>query len=747
MNTIKKNARFIVLLLLIFVMCLVHSISAGHYADFFPINGTFQNFNPIRRMLSGQIPYRDFQDYLGLGHLYLGSIFTALFGGTYQSSLIAFTFLTIAGLAIISIVISLAVFKTREQAAAATNVLLVIILFQPLIFTNSLSGTDEILEAINYALGTGNSARFIRGAILPIFILLLWLAYNCYKKFSIKNAWLLANKELVAVVGTGFLTGCAFVWSNDYGISVWFCMIFMMLFVSFCRTKSAKKVLLACTFELLSSIVGIFVSAFIFTLGHVSGWFTATFGTGGYQSWYYNSPGKSYYIYDADLSFLMLLQASVCFTYLVMIFKNKGSVESLKRYGILAFANMVCFCAVNEYKLLSGGDAKEFAITTLFITIIMEVVSFIVNSSQSERRHVMAITMSMMLSLCWIISEYKEELLFNRNDDEGVYIDAFGGKVTALNDDLECTAEFLGDSTVWATYASGQELISGKYQPSGTDYIIHVLGDKQREAYMDKFATEDFEYAATIKKSYSDWEYWIERANWFFYRELYANWHPVYSNTYEMYWQKNADGAHSLTDGITLTVEDINDAQKKIVVDTDSSVNGMADVYVDYQVGKNGGKSSLLVFNKMLRVENSGTSYANPEENHDMTYLRASSGEYIPVQIVNGHGEVMLTSEPFKNTTLTLNEASCNQIYTTLADYIEVLSSGLGDGTTILTLPYSESNANLINGATKFAFKNGEYEITNISFEDEYILLEISEEVDFDVKNGNYLLITERENN
>ncbi len=744
MNTIKKNARFIVLLLLIFVMCLVHSISAGHYADFFPINGTFQNFNPIRRMLSGQIPYKDFQDYLGMGHLYLGSIFTVIFGGTYRSSLVAFTFLTIVGFAIITFIISIAVLKNKEIAITVTNLLLVIILFQPFLLY-LLSGSDEMIEAINYALGSGNSARFIRGAILPIFIFLLWGAYLCYKKFAAKHAWLVNHKEIVAAVGTGVLAGFAFVWCSDYGISIWFCTIFMIFFICLSRTRSIKKSLVVVLFELLGSVAGIFVFASIFTFGHALGWLEATFGTGGYQSWYYNSTAKSFYLYDVDFSFLMLLQAAVCVTYLVAIFKKNATLDVLKRYGIPAFANMVCFCAVNEYKLLSGGDAKEFALTTLFVTIVVEIIGVIINSAASKRIQKTAFIMTMVLSICWIGSTAQEELIFSRSNKEGVYIPALGGNVTDLDRDLNSTAEFLGDDTVWATYSSGQELLSDKFQPSGTDYIIHVLGDKQRAEYMEKFSSEDFQYAATIKKSFSDWEYWLERANWFFYRELYANWHPVYSNSYELYWERNQGESNAITDGIVVSVEDISSTHIKIVIETDSQVNGMADVYIDYKVDKNGGKGSLLVFNKMLKVENTGTSYADPGENHDMNYLRESSKEYIPIQITNGHGEVMLTSEPSQDTVLTVNEVSCEQIYTTLADYIEVLSSALADGTTILTLPYSESNANLIKGARKFIFKDGEYEITDINFEGEYIFFEIQGEVDFDVRNGNYLFISERE--
>ncbi len=85
---------------LLLAACALHGAKAGHYADFYPLNGTFQNFNPVRRLLDGQVPYRDFVDYLGLGHLYGGGVCTALLGGDYRASLTAFSFLTILSLAL-----------------------------------------------------------------------------------------------------------------------------------------------------------------------------------------------------------------------------------------------------------------------------------------------------------------------------------------------------------------------------------------------------------------------------------------------------------------------------------------------------------------------------------------------------------------------------------------------------------------------------------------------------------------------
>lgn len=110
------------------MICVMHAVSAAHYANFYPINGTFQNYNPVRRFLQGQVPYRDFQDYLGLGHLYAGTIITALFGGTYRNSLAAFSFLTFWTIAFLSFMIGSTILRKKEIAAVATNLILMLLI-------------------------------------------------------------------------------------------------------------------------------------------------------------------------------------------------------------------------------------------------------------------------------------------------------------------------------------------------------------------------------------------------------------------------------------------------------------------------------------------------------------------------------------------------------------------------------------------------------------------------------------------
>ena len=102
------------------------------------------------------------------------------------------------------------------------------------------------------------------------------------------------------------------------------------------------------------------------------------------------------------------------------------------------------------------------------------------------------------------------------------------------------TAQIL-DAPFFSTYASALETIQGVFQPSGTDYIIHALGDRQRQDYLDTFRTGDYPYAVTIRKEYNLWEWWIQRANWDFYRELFSGYVPVHTSDYALIWQRQED--------------------------------------------------------------------------------------------------------------------------------------------------------------------------------------------------------------
>lgn len=729
----KDRVFFVIQFVFLILICILHSMQAGHYVDFFPTNGTFQNFNPIRRMIAGQIPYKDFQDYLGLGHLYWGTVFTVLFGKNYRASLVAFSFLTFFGLSLIFLVLGKAILGSRKAALTITNILLVLLIMQPLFFSSMLVGVTDIKDALGYALGTGNSARFIRGMALPIPCILIWLGYNVIDRIGEKRVKVNKHKTLIQICGVAAVAGIAFVWSNDYGISSWLCIFVMTFIIVFSKTKRIGLSVIVSLVELILSLVAIVIFAEIFTMGHFLEWFKSTFATGGYQNWYYNSrsvyyaTSKSFYIFDLDISFLTLLQACISVVYIVRLFFSPVNKKELIRYGIPAFFNMVSFCAVNEYRLLSGGESREVALSVLFATIIFELGHLVYSYLNSkEKVKVLFCIISVVLSFSWIMSDARDEMVFwKATPKEGKYIEALGGNIRQLGTELLAANKFLKGNKFFSTYASGQEVVNNIFQPSGTDYIIHVLGDQQREDYMKCFRKADFKYTATIKGTYTSWEYWVERANWFFYRELYQKWHPVYSNTYEMYWEKNQKD-DVLNTVASIQIKDIDKATKKIIVKTDKSVNGMADVYIDYNVKKQNNTLAKLQWQRMLKVENTGTLYSDqgiePEANYfESNYLRKKSKEYVPVTVVDGYGEIKLTASPSSSCYLELKNVSCKAIYPVTFKYIEVKSLQDKKKVSILNINNDDKNRQILKRARGILINGQEYEIKKVKKNDKII--------------------------
>lgn len=732
-------------LFIMFSVCILHAVNEGHYANFYPINGTFQNYNPIRRLLSGQIPYLDFQDYLGIGHLFTGTAITALFGGDYQGSLMAFAFLSVLSFALISLMLGSAVFRKKLNAVSATNLILLMLLIQPLFYSNAIAGTDDIKEGLSIALKTGNSARFVRGMILPISCGLLYLAYICYKKIIQRNVKLAEKKFLAEVSVIGLIAGFSFVWSNDYGISCWVCLMIMTFAFLISRTRKIWIAVIGTVAEFVVSIAGIFIFAEIFTLGHAIAWLKLTFGTGDYQRWYYGG-NKSYYLYDIDLSYIMVIQALLSLVYLIKFFRTRAKGYSLARYGIPAYANMVSFCAVNEYRLLSGGSSREVAFSVLFVTILFESAHFISSVFNEKKIKKMLAMAAGVIGVAWIVSILKDEIIFWKiTGKEGEYVEALGGNMTSLASELSRTSFFLNGNIFFATYASAQEVVEDIFQPSGTDYIIHVLGDSQREEYLNTFRDGDFKYAATIRPEYTTWEYWIQRANWFFYRELYQRWHPVFANAYELYWERNENGITNVLSGnYEVEVYDVDGTTKKLVIQTDSTVSGIADVYIDYAVKKNSGKLAQLVFQTTLKVNNTGTVYAD-DAYYESNHLRAVGREYIPIPIIDGYGEVTLTSYPTVSTYLELYETRCSEIYYVDFDYI-VVSAIIDEKTeSTVAILNNEKNIDSIANIQGIVIDGTTYKVLEMKSDATWIYIIVQGSCDGDILKYNNVFRIVRE--
>ena len=106
-------------------------------------------------------------------------------------------------------------------------------------------------------------------------------------------------------------------------------------------------------------------------------------------------------------------------------------------------------------------------------------------------------------------------------------------------------------------------------------------------------------------------------------------------------------------------------------VHTEKSVNGVADVWIDYQVLKDQESDwhRLVMLEPMLHVQN-GSYETKLERWYGSFNLRSQSAEYIPILIQDGYGEVTLSAYPCDNVLLEVLDVRCDRIFSDLtADY------------------------------------------------------------------------------
>lgn len=635
------------------------------------MNGTFQNYNPIRRFLDGQIPFLDFYDYLGLGHMYSGVFVSLFMGNTYQDSLVIFEFLTIICFSLFSLVIGKCILKKYITASIFT----ISILFATMNFESFGSLND-----LRSVLTPGNSARLIRGMCLPLSTIIFLL---CVKNWALIKKLLskLNDSEIIAIL-VGITSGISILWSNDYGFSA-VGAITLLAAVQFILTlhnnKLKKREICIAYIKYtaifsFSMIISFFIFGEILTYGNLHNWLKITIGIGQYQNWYYNS-GPNFYIYNLDLSSATVLQILVSIYYIISYQKKGWSLSTVERYVIPAFLNITCVVAVQQYKLFSGGYNYQVAYTVLFITIFYEFCNFLgkqlqINMSEKRLRQFLigALIIAVALPCHKIYKEIKEE----RKPHIGIHIKELDGYLTKYGNELKTTKNLLKDKVFFSEYATAQEVVNNTYQPSGYDYIIHVLGDQQREQYLKTFKTLNIDYAITVNKNVNPYTYWAERANWFWFRELYKNWQQVYKNQLEVVWKKS-DKPNTIKGKFDVKITKQNHNSYELSLDLNEKITGFADVLIDYKVSRRSRLSSFFVIKTVLKVQNQKniecpSFYREYDLNkyerafYESNFLRPFGREYIPLKIVNGKGSILVTSQPEKNTNLTIHEVKCDEI-------------------------------------------------------------------------------------
>ena len=93
-------------------------------------------------------------------------------------------------------------------------------------------------------------------------------------------------------------------------------------------------------------------------------------------------------------------------------------------------------------------------------------------------------------------------------------------------------------ATIWSTYTGLPDAIAGQLNPSGTDYIIHALG-QTRKQYLNKFLEVSPEYFVSMRSiPIATWNSWLLINHWDLFRLVLERYKITATSLHSIYWSR-----------------------------------------------------------------------------------------------------------------------------------------------------------------------------------------------------------------
>ena len=636
-----------------------------------PIDGDFQTYNMVRRLLAGQVPFRDFFVYLGFGPLYLASLFT-VFSNTFAFNLVVVDAVSIVIFVFMITVISYVISKNFKYSLIFSTVLLAFILSAIMIFPqsiNSLAVESLIAERASNLADTlykltvhGTSLKlwrcFIMFAAVALFIYFAKNQNSSIRKFiSARNFYL---KSMIC----GAAAGSIILWSNDGGVSTYIALSFCY-FLWMIASHRFFKVIAGTVIYSLATLLSVFILVNIFTLGNFTEWLKYTLSVSGYQSWYFG--------FDKNLSFRGIVFNIYIVFYLVMIIynaviilKQKSLTKSWANYAILLLllANLlggyIYQIGSSSYEMLPMMHRLIDLIILAFC--IYKIVGWAAYKIKPKAKSRILLG-AYAISLIFVIL-LSATVLRVRTTQKDAYVGGgINGNIPYNKEDLTKIDGIIGDQSYFSVYASAFESMREEFQPTRFDYIIHVLGDDYRTEYLNNFKDNNYQYALTIDKNYDSWGAWIQNANWYLYREIFSNYIPEDTIGYNIVWH-HTDETQSLDLDVDIKINQTQADTVEIYLSADSDQDLIADVRLVYETSTDNRISSI--HHSMVRVDLDNVAQDTEDADHyNVLNVPKESDEYfIPVYIRDGKGYAKLSYVPEGYGELSVKSVTVENIFT-----------------------------------------------------------------------------------
>lgn len=347
-----------------------------YISDFNPLNGDFQNYNAFRRLLDGQVPYKDFANYLGVG-IFITNIPLLFFMNNFTASLFITNFTTCF---IFSVSVTTLFFVCTKNKTISCILGAISPFICDMISRNPALG--ELYE-FSKLYTPGNSMRMHR-AFLPfllviVFIIFKKLYFMRYGK-EINIFLLVKSKKSIAFIG--FVIGLFITWSNDFGFASFASSVIIMAILIGCSNKRVNlKYFIELIIFTLVAICGFFLSMLIVSGGNIVSFINFTLGVADYQFWYYgNKLGKMVFIADIFINKIyisyIILFIVITIIFIIEILKNSVNCFDI----LLYYIELTTFFAIIIYIYGSGRyEFEAFELTTFIICIsyVINIASFI----------------------------------------------------------------------------------------------------------------------------------------------------------------------------------------------------------------------------------------------------------------------------------------------------------------------------------------------------------------------------------
>lgn len=648
-------------------------------------NGDFQNYNPVRHLLAGQVPFRDFTVYLGAGELYSVGAMLLVLGNSFGRSMFATGFLTWFCFELLVFAVC-AVVMGKGRGARALAIALCGVLFMQVQGWVSLPGPFGAW--LEYAADPGNSARMMRSAALPLVVLLSFalLRRPRHAPAQPTGGWRRFLPPWQAAV-TPALAGALVVWSNDMGAAMYIAVALGYgLFLLRRYGRKISMVALRVAQYIAVSCFGLGAAVLLVSWGHPLAWLRQTRGSGAFQSWYYGTENTAKLCYIAD--YVPQLAGGICLAlavaFAVGIFRCKTDRSAVLAAGGFALClgmqlwNLLyCLLSTVPQEGPAGGAQALLAalLPALAVRGALLLAGRLWRGKEALARALHRFVPAVCAGLgCLLVAAGGVAQVQSRiGGHEGLtHLPALGGWLGDQAGNLTTEQALAGEARLFGTYSSALEAMNGQLQPTGTDYIIHALGDRQRLHYLTTFQQGDFDLVVTPSPKVAQYERWSRNANWWFYRELYR-WYAPVANTFNsggmhLFWQRTGV-CNDLGQEFSVEVSPAGQSVTITLTAAEPTFNGVADLRIGYAFDlpddyllRGGLYGFLLCYPD---TETALWAERGREGGDAGFYLPTDRSVYnIPVTVADGTGTVTLQALPADAAAVTVTEAVVEASYT-----------------------------------------------------------------------------------